>query len=108
MKKTILFGLCVWLLAIGKAVADNTLSVANVAIPKGGQATMAIVCDFSTEFVGGQWDVELPVAGTATPTMAKGQPVAAFGFTGPDHFLSRSPLKNTQEQLETRYRCRCE
>lgn len=104
MKKTILFGLCVWLLAIGKVAADNTLSVANVTIPKGGQATMEIVCSFSTEFVGGQWDVELPDDGKVTPTMANGKPVAAFGFTGTDHSISSSQLKNTQEQLLPKYR----
>lgn len=104
MKKTILFGLCVWLLAIGKAAADNTLSVANVTIPKGGQATMEIVCNFSTEFVGGQWDVELPDDGKVTPTMDNGKPVAAFGFTGTDHSISSSQLKNAQEQLLPKYR----
>ena len=93
-----------WLLVIGKVAADNTLSVANVTIPKGGQATMEIVCSFSTEFVGGQWDVELPDDGKVKPTMANGKPVAAFGFTGTDHSISSSQLKNTQEQLLPKYR----
>jgi hypothetical protein len=104
MKKTMMLALCVWLLASGKAAADNTLSVANVTIPKGGQATMEIVGDFSTTFVGGQWDLELPVDGKVTPTMSDGKPVATFGFTGTDHSISSSQLKNSQEELLPKYR----
>ena len=99
-----MLALCVWLLAIGKAAADNTLSVANVTIPKGGQATMEIVGYFSTTFVGGQWDLELPNDGKVTPTMSDGKPVATFGFTGTDHSISSSQLKNSQEELLPKYR----
>lgn len=104
MKKTIIFGLCVWLLAIGKAAADNTLSVANVTVPRGGQATIEIVCSFSTAYVGGQLDLELPDDGKVTPIMLDGKPVASFGFTNTDHSISSSQLKNTSEELLPKYR----
>jgi hypothetical protein len=104
MKKTVILGLCLWLLAIGKASAENTISVSNITIPQGGQATMEIVCNFSTTFVGGQLDIELPDDGMVTPNMSGTQPVAIFGFTGTDHSISSSQLKNAQNDLLQKYR----
>ena len=105
MKKTLLLGLCAWLLAIGKVSADaDVLTVGNVTIPKGGQATMEIVCSLSKTYVGGQWDVELPDDGKVTPIMSGGKPVATFGFTGTDHSISSSQLKDAQENLLQKYR----
>ena len=104
MKKTLLVGLCAWLLAIGKASAVDVLTVENVTIPKGGQATMEIGCNLSVTYVGGQWDVELPDDGKVTPIMSGGKPVATFGFTGTDHSISSSQLKDAQENLLQKYR----
>ena len=92
MKKILLFGFCVWLMSLGKAVAGNTLSVADVTIPKGGQATMVIACSFDTEFVGGQLDIELPVNGLITPSMDGTKPVISLAFTGTDHSLANSTV----------------
>lgn len=104
MKKILLFAFGAWLMAIGKVAADNTLSVANVTIPQGGQATVTITCDFSTTFVGGQWDLELSEDGKLTPNMSEGKPVASFGFTSTDHSISSSQLKDGEQQLLPKYR----
>ncbi len=95
MKKTLLFGFCAWLLAIGKASADNTLSVGTegvVEIPQGGQAVVQIVGSFDSEFVGGQLDLELPSNGMFTPVMDSGKPMFALGFAGTDHTLANSKV----------------
>ena len=98
-----MLSLCIWLLAVGKAFADNTLSVANVTIPQGGQATLNIVCNLSTTFVGFQLDLELPDDGKLTPVMSKGKPIANL-CTNTDHSISSSQLKDNNQNLLPKYR----
>ena len=92
MKRLLFIGLCAWLISMGRAAADNTLSVADITIPKGGQAEMVITCSFDVEFVGGQLDIELPDNGLVTPTMDGTKPVFSLGFTGTDHSLANSTV----------------
>ena len=109
MKKLIVSVLCLWLMSVGKAGADNTLSVANVTVPQGGQATMEIVCSFETVFKGFQLDLELNNDGMVTPTMSGVKPVATLEFSGTDHNFSNSQLNNGEEPpvLLPKYRYLC-
>lgn len=93
MKKTVLCGLCLWLMSVCEVSAANTLSVTNgnVTIPKGGQATLEIQCSFDTQFVGFQFDLNLN--DDISPIMLDGKPVATLGFTGTDHSLNNSQVK---------------
>ena len=100
---------CLWLMAVGKATADNTLSVESVTIPKGGQATMEIACSFETVFKGFQLDLELNNDGMVTPTMSGSKPVATLEFTDTDHSFSNKQLDNGEEPpvLLPNYRYLC-
>ena len=100
--------LCLWLVTVNKVAADNnTLSVANIEVPQGGKATVEIMYNFTTEFVGFQLDMELPDDGMLTPTMVNSKPVATLGFSGTDHSLSNSQLKNESQELIPSYRFLC-
>lgn len=93
MKKAFLLGLCVWLLAVGKAVADNTLSVADVTVPKGGQATMEITYSIEDAYEGYQLQLEMAEGSKVRPVMLGGKPVMSIGYT--THSLSCSkPSEN--------------
>ena len=107
MKKLIVSMLCLGLMAAGKASADNTLSVNDVTLPQGGQATVEVTCNFSTDFLGLQFDLELNEDGKVTPNMdTKGKPVAELGFSETSHTFSNSQLSES-EQLLQKYRFMC-
>lgn len=81
MKKNISLLLFACLLCIGKAMAANVLTVGDVAVPQGGQATIEIGCWFDTEFTAFELQLSLP-GGLTLVTDEDGKPVIERGFEG--------------------------
>ena len=60
MKKNVFLLLTACLLGIGQAVADNVLTVSDVDVPQGGQATIEVGCEFDTEYTAFELQIALP------------------------------------------------
>lgn len=59
MKKTIILILSC-LFCMGQVMADNVLTVSNVNVPQGGQATIEVGCEFDTEYTAFELQIVLP------------------------------------------------
>ncbi len=60
MKKNIFLLLFACLLSMGQVIASNVLTVSDVNVPQGGQATIEIGCEFDTEYTAFQIELSLP------------------------------------------------
>ncbi|MBR5395338.1 MAG: hypothetical protein IK144_09715 [Bacteroidaceae bacterium] len=92
MRKSILFPLIACLYCIGKAAAGNVLTVADVNVPQGGQATIEIGCNFNTEYTAFELQLSLP-DGLSLVTDEYGKPVIEKCLLI-DHVLSGSLLSD--------------
>ena len=73
-------------LCIGQAIAGNVLTVSNVEVPIGGQATIEIGCDFDTEFTA--FELQLALSeGLTLLTNEEGNPIVEHGFEGSHEIL---------------------
>ena len=74
-------------MGMSHAAASDVLTIEDVSLRQGGTATIAIGCDFDTQFKGYQFDLELN--GGLTLVLADSdKPVWSNGFEGTDHTVS--------------------
>lgn len=90
MKKKIFLTLAACSLVMGQAWADNVLTVSEVNVPQGGQATLEIGCEFDTEYTAFELQVSLP-AGMSLVTDEDGYPVIEKAFDT-NHILTGNLL----------------
>ena len=79
------------LICMGQALASDVLTVSNLTVPQGGEATLAIGAEFETQFKAYQFDIELD-DGLILVLDSNGKPVHENGFEGTDHAISCSAL----------------
>ena len=60
MKKNIFLLFAACLLSMGQAMADNRVTVNDVYVPQGGQATIEIGASFETEYTAFELQIALP------------------------------------------------
>lgn len=93
MKRIVLLGLCVWLWAIGKTIATNTVTVGSVSVPQGGQAVMEITYSIDDAYEGYQLQLQMAEGSKVHPVMLGGKPLMSIDYT--THSLSCSnPSEN--------------
>lgn len=90
MKKNVFLLLTACLLGIGQAVADNVLTVSDVDVPQGGQATIEVGCEFDTEYTAFELQIALP-DGLSLLKDDDGYPVIEKAFDT-NHILSGNLL----------------
>lgn len=88
--KKIMIMLAACLLYAGQAVADNVLTVGDVNVPQGGQATLEIGCAFDTEYTAFELQIDLP-DGVSLLTDGDGYPVLEKAFAT-NHVLTGNLL----------------
>ena len=101
MKKNISLLLTAGLLCMGKAMAANVLTVGNVIVPQGGQATIEIGCWFDIEFTAFELQLSLP-DGLTLVTDEDGKPIIERGFEG-SHAISGNLLPSNGNYKFTCY-----
>lgn len=89
MKKILLL-LTACLLGIGQAVAGNVLTVGDVSVPQGGEATLEIGCEFDTEYTAFELQIALP-EGVTLKSDADGYPIIEKAFAT-NHVLTGNLL----------------
>lgn len=80
MKRIVLLCLGVWLLAIGKTIATNTVTVGSVEVPRGGQATMEITYSIDDAYEGYQLQLQMEDGSKVHPVMLGGKPVMTIDY----------------------------
>ena len=90
MKRTIILLLSACLLNIGQAVADNVLTISDMNVPQGGQATLEIGCQFDTEYTAFELQLSLP-EGLSLLADEEGYPVIEKAFDT-NHILTGNLL----------------
>lgn len=90
MKKKLIISLLASVFYIGQTLAGNVLTVSNVDVPQGGQATMEIGCEFDTEYTAFELQLSLP-EGLSLLTDEDGYPVIEKAF-GTNHILTGNLL----------------
>lgn len=79
MKKNIFLLLATCLLSMGQVFAGNVLTVSDVDVPQGGQATIEIGCEFDTEYTAFELQIAL-AEGLSLLNDADGYPVIEKAF----------------------------
>ena len=79
MKKNIFLLLFACLLNMGQVMASNVLTVSDVNVAQGGQATIEIGCEFDTEYTAFELQLSLP-EGLTLLTDADGYPIIEKAF----------------------------
>lgn len=90
MKKILFLIITVSLLCIGQTLAGNVLTVNDVNVPQGGQATLEIGCEFDTEYTAFEMQIALP-DGVSLMTDEYGYPVIEKAFDT-NHILTGNLL----------------
>ena len=90
MKKYFFLLLSACLFCVGQAMADNVLTVSNVDVPLGGQATIEIGCEFDTEYTAFELQIALP-EGLSLLTDEDGYPIIEKAFDT-NHILTGNLL----------------
>lgn len=99
MNKTAVL-LAAWLFCMSYVAASNVLAIEDVSLRQGGVATIAIGCEFDTQFKGYQFDLELN--GDLTLVLDHNdKPVWYMGFDDTDHTVSCTVIS------ESKYRFVC-
>ncbi len=88
--KKIVFILSACIFCIGQAVCGNVLTVSDVNVPQGGQATLEIGCEFEKEYTAFELQLALPT-GLTLLTDADGYPVIEKAFDT-NHILTGNLL----------------
>lgn len=88
-------------MCLGQAGADNVLTVSDVNVPQGGQATIEIGCDFDTEFTAFELQLSLP-EGLSLLCDDDGKPVIERAFDG-SHVISGNLLPSNGNYKFTCY-----
>jgi len=101
MKKTFLILLSVCLFSVGQAMAGNVLTVSNVSVPQGGQATIEIGCEFDTEYTAFEVQMDLP-DGLTLLSDDDGKPIVERAFDG-SHTMTGSLLPSNGNYKFTCY-----
>lgn len=90
MKKNIFLLLTACFINMGQAAAGNVLTVGDVVVPQGGQATIEIDCEFDTEFTAFELQIVLP-DGVSLVTDEYSYPVIEKAFDS-NHILTGNQL----------------
>lgn len=90
MKKNIFLLLSACLLCAGQAMGGNVLTVNDVDVPQGGQATIEIGCEFDTEYTAFELQLSLP-DGLSLQADEDGYPVIEKAFDT-NHILTGNLL----------------
>lgn len=98
MKKILLF-LSACILGIGQALASNVLTVSDVSVPQGGQATLEIGCAFDTEYTAFELQIVLP-DGLSLLKDEDGYPVIEKAFDT-NHLLTSKHLPSNGNYMIT-------
>ena len=101
MKKKVILMLTACFMGWGQAQADNVLTVSDVNVPQGGQATIEIGCDFDTEFTAFELQLSLP-EGLSLLEDEYGKPVVEKAFEG-SHAVSGNLLPSNGNYKFTCY-----
>jgi len=101
MKKSLILMLTACFIGWGPAQADNVLTVSDVNVPQGGQATIEIGCDFDTEFTAFELQLSLP-EGLSLLEDEYGKPVVEKAFEG-SHAVSGNLLPSNGNYKFTCY-----
>ena len=101
MKKNIFLLLSACFLIMGQAMADNVLTVSNVSVPQGGQATIEIGCEFDTEYTAFELQLDLP-DGLSLLSDEDGKPIVERAFDG-SHTVTGSLLPSNGNYKFTCY-----
>ena len=101
MKKIIILLLAACLAGVGQTMADNVLTVSDVNIPQGGQATVEVGCAFDTEFTAFELQLVLP-EGLSLLADEDGKPIVERAFDG-SHTLNGSLLPSNGNYKFTAY-----
>ncbi|MBQ7987757.1 MAG: hypothetical protein IJ253_04510 [Bacteroidaceae bacterium] len=102
MKKNIILLLSACLLSVGQAQADNRLTVSDVSVPQGGQATVEIGCEFDTEYTAFELQLALPEGLSLLVDEEDGKPVVARAFDG-SHVVTGNLLPSNGNYKFTGY-----
>ena len=90
MKKHIFLLLMACLIGMGQAWASDRLTISDVNVPQGGQATLEIGCEFDTEYTAFELQLALP-KGLSLLTDEDGYPIIEKAFSS-NHILSGNLL----------------
>ncbi len=90
MKKIIFTLLAALIVGMGQAVATNRLTVSDVNVAQGGEATLEIGCEFDTEYTAFELQLALP-DGLSLKTDDEGYPVVERAFDT-NHILTGNLL----------------
>lgn len=101
MKKNVFLLLVACLLGMGYAVAANRLTVSDVSVAPGGQATIEIGCEFDTQFMVFEMQLSLP-NGLSLLTDDDGIPIVERAFQG-SHVISGRLLPSNGHYKFTGY-----
>jgi len=101
MKKNIFLLFAACLLGVGPTMAVNVLTVSNVSVPQGGQATIEIGCEFDTEFTAFELQLALP-EGLTLLSDEDGKPILERAFDG-SHTMTGSLLPSNGNYKFTCY-----
>lgn len=101
MKKNIFLLLSALILFMGEAVAGNVLTVRDVNVPKGGQATIEIGCEFDTDYTAFELQLSLP-EGLSLLSDEDGKPIVRRAFEG-NHVISGNLLPSNGNYKFTGY-----
>ena len=92
MRKSIFILFFACLFCVGHAVADNVLTVGDVNVPQGGQATLEVGCSFDTEYTAFELQIALP-DGLALLSDEDGYPIIERAFDT-NHILTGNLLQS--------------
>ena len=101
MKKNIFLLLSACLLSVGQAAAGTVLTVSDVDVPQGGQATIEIGCEFDTEYTAFELQLSLP-QGLSLLTDDDGKPIVDRAFEG-SHAITGNLLPSNGNYKFTGY-----
>ncbi|MBR2236955.1 MAG: hypothetical protein IJ887_03625 [Prevotella sp.] len=102
MKKNIFLLLMASLLSVGQALAGNRLTVSDVSVQQGGQATIEVGCEFDTEYTAFELQIALPEGLSLLTDEEDGKPVVERAFDG-SHVVTGNLLPSNGNYKITGY-----
>lgn len=91
--KKILLSLTLFLINMGNVGASDVLTVENISVPQGGEHILEVACQFETECLAYQFDIEL-TGGLELLLGDDGNPICEKGFEGTDHVIQSKTLNS--------------
>lgn len=102
MKKNIFLLLTACLLSVGQTLAGNRLTVSDISVQQGGQATIEVGCEFDTEYTAFELQIALPEGLSLLTDDEEGKPVVERVFDD-SHVVTGSLLPSNGNYKFTCY-----